>query len=781
MATTSKKSDRRVPPEQRKRTEHSCDRCKSRKQKCQRLPNEDRCEHCIRMNYGCKVTRPRKQRLYGSAELVRYKIALLEALVKGLVPSADLNSIESMRELGQSLGIKLPEEVDNTYPPLLEMIQASEEANPNKNEELVRDMEGQEQYIGPASSYFFQMKLRALLGLHRQAQGGKFQMYLFGRNPSEDTLRYAREILTEADIRAVAEPQQVEVSANAVQYPSPLLDRSVINGLIRAYFDNVNIDFPVLHEASFLEIYDVWRLSPQSVDRAWVCELLCVLLLGRRISPLGTTETQQQKWWTHVESLLPTIIFTNNILSVQALMLAALHLHNTNHRDACWTLTGAAARIAIAIGLHRDEIICEGPRLAKELRKSLWWTLYAFEQIQVSSHDRPSAIDSTMCSTTSPHERVLGMGSSNWPPTYTLWSARLVTILGLVCRALPTATSENGRTGLLSPTAGLLRDLSRWLYSLPQHLTLSVLRTLPDGFKRPVLLLHIQYHYTVSLLTRCALLQLLASVSQNSEANPNDEEVKANAKVCCESGRKACELLLQLDELGKFNPVTWWDVYYVYSSTLVLTLSILCDRARPDSDKTVTDKDVSLLHDCASMLMRHSSNPMMPATMLRWTGAIRDVDVLLNERSAPAQPPPVRDDPVNNEPVSENALVPLGSSMREITAPYSGMEVALGPSTELAVSQMGLINMPFQNYGAGMDPLTDQSVAQMDPTMVYANGGHIDQLMSMPLLGDDNAIFSWDSIGSMLLGTEAFNAAARSRLAMLSDVRLLREFDDGNA
>ncbi|XRM39645.1 hypothetical protein ABZX51_002992 [Aspergillus tubingensis] len=749
MTGTTKKSDRRVPPEQRKRTEHSCDRCKTRKQKCNRIPDQARCEHCERFNYKCAVTRPRKQRLYGSAEHVRARMVLLEALVKGLIPDADLSSFESMREVGESLGIPMPEIEEGEYhAPQPEPSQNNEVVRvEKKHQHLVQDQQGQGQYIGPASSYFFQLKLRTLLGRHQERI---CQMLLFGRNPTDESLRPSTiEVLTESEIRAVARPPQSYANGSSMSYIPALLDSSVIDGLVRAYFEHVNVDFPVLHEASFLENYDRWRFAPQAVDRAWVCTLLCVLILGRRINPLGTAETQQQKWWTHVESLLPSIIFTSSIQSIQALMLAALHLHNTNHRDVCWTLTGAAARIAVAIGLHRDDIVCEGPRLARELRRLLWWTLYSFEQIQVSSHDRPSALDGTMCSTSSPHERLLGIGSSLYPPNYTLWSTRLTSILGFACRALPTAASDpelTGLSGLLSPAAGLLRDLTRWHATLPQHLSLNVFDTLPDSFKRPVLLLHIQYHYTVSLLTRHSLMQHLGSLTQQSTSDGNEEEIELTAKVCCESGRKSCELLVQLHKCGKFNAVTWWDVYFVYSSTLVLALGLMWDRAQQRSDRTTIDSSLALLHSCATIVVNHSSNPMVPGTMRRWIGMICDLDVLVHEKLAPS-----------------HQLVQ--SVQRDVNAGSSAADAIV----EVVPSMPTQTYAPIHDMGVVMQPSADLSVSHLDSALIVPNDGSSNPTMGMPFMNDEGGFYSWDSIGCMLLGTETMNAPMNCNMAFFTD------------
>ncbi|PYH99092.1 hypothetical protein BO71DRAFT_477863 [Aspergillus ellipticus CBS 707.79] len=733
MDSTTAKPSRRVPVERRKRTEHSCDRCKSRKQKCLRVPGEDRCRHCQHYDYACTLTKPRKQRLYGSTDLVRSRITMLEGLVKGLVPNADLSTLDSMRGIGQTLGIPLPEMEEDKCPPpcpkLGEGSSSSALVEQNQHQELVQDLQGQGQYIGPASSYFFQMKLRALLG--RQPQKRKCQMYLFGRNPTEETLKPSTlDILTDTDIRIIAEPfQQPDIDVNGVQYP-PLLESKVIDRLIRTYFDRVNVDFPVLHEGFFLEKFDKWRNHPHKVERPWVCALLCVLILSRRVSSHGTTETQQQRWWTYIEALLPTIIFTSNVHSVQTLMLAALHLHNTNHRDVCWTLTGAAVRIAVAIGLHRDEINCGGSRVAQELRKSLWWTLYGFEQLQVSSHDRPSAIDVTACSTKPPHEGILGIGTSYWPPDYRIWSTQLVHILGLTCRALPTASNGVEFTGPLPPAAGLLQDLSRWHESLPSHLCLDVFHTLPKAFKRPVLLLHIQYHYTVSLLTRYSLLQHLATISQDFSGDPAHEEIELTANICCRSGRKSCELLMKLDETNNFNAVTWLDVYFVYSSTLILMLSIICDQAQHGPESS-DNGSLALFHNCAAMVARHTNNKMMPGTMRRWVKTICDLDMLVYERLGPPQ-----------------------QNGRNLYCDPNTANILVEPETTDKNRSFPLVNL-----GLGVQLSAEHSIGQDVSTTTYDNDDCAGPVLDMPLLDDDNGLFSWDSIGSMLLATEHLDSS----------------------
>ena len=112
-------SSRRVPLDKRKRTETSCDKCKSRKQKCRKEPGQEACRYCIVHNIECLTTQPRKKRLYGSVEGLGTRLALLEALVKGLLPEADVSSTEALRQLATSHGILLGVEKRVTSPLLV--------------------------------------------------------------------------------------------------------------------------------------------------------------------------------------------------------------------------------------------------------------------------------------------------------------------------------------------------------------------------------------------------------------------------------------------------------------------------------------------------------------------------------------------------------------------------------------------------------------------------------------------------------------------------------------
>ena len=118
------KAKRRVPVSQRKRTQVSCDACKTRRCKCIRLGagtgSDDEsglppCKLCMDTGIPCVTTMPRKQRVYGSVENLDKRYRALEALLTGVYP--DLNPRASAEELvtfGRRMGITMPDFTDTS-------------------------------------------------------------------------------------------------------------------------------------------------------------------------------------------------------------------------------------------------------------------------------------------------------------------------------------------------------------------------------------------------------------------------------------------------------------------------------------------------------------------------------------------------------------------------------------------------------------------------------------------------------------------------------------------
>ncbi|PGH00355.1 hypothetical protein GX51_05854 [Blastomyces parvus] len=626
------KNKRRVPPDKRKRTEISCDKCKSRKQKCDRVRGQSACRYCQINGIECSTNHPRKQRIYGSDETLRNRLALLESLVKGLVPEANLSSNDELVKLGKSLAISLPNE-ETVTDAEEEKKQTKPPANAQEDEyavSLFPDQQGQIQYIGPSSSFELHRKLRMLLGSYVN-----FEFTMFGRNAADHPSTSEAGVPQPGngkDVRGIRELNNVPSDCISLSHLLRNNDVSILDPLVDAFFDIIHSDFPVLHEASFREAYEIWSVTAATTDPAWLCTLLCILILARRVAPILVSEEVERRWWRYVQALLPAVLFTTNLSTIQALMLSALHLHNTNHRDACWNLTGTAIRVAFAIGLHRDVKHLQGP-LRRELGKQLWWTLYAFELMQVSSYDRPSAIGDVGTPTSHPNERIIGF-AGHYPQDFMKWSQQLVLLLASTCKALNQAgtgimSGEDAYRRPLSPEAGILRDLSRWKENLPPHLRLEVTDSLAPSSQRPVLLLHAQFNYVVVLISKPALLRRAMGLSKAAnEQLP--QSLYTVSETCVESARALGAILLKLEAYNQFNALTWWDVFYTLMSAMTLVLDILCHVSRDERPRDLSGSQ-ALLRELAGLMSRQLHNPRLPGTMRTWAVVVVELQSMTEQ------------------------------------------------------------------------------------------------------------------------------------------------------
>ncbi|KAK8038525.1 hypothetical protein PG993_006936 [Apiospora rasikravindrae] len=796
---------RRVPPERRKRTEISCDKCKSRKQKCHRqlsdplssssLDGYDSrapCRYCQTHGLACVTTQTRKKRVFATVEeSLKARVGLLESLVKGLVPAdaaaaADTSSVEGLRALGASLGIPMPvsEQSDKfqasssptpagaSLTDQVEFVESSggtKDAAPTQqptHEEkeaekmpVLRDQQGQMQYIGPASSYIFQIRMRALLAgrdPHCRSQQGQF--FLFA-NHAADRAWVGRVADLGREMSGAGQQmtptggaggtggspgsedgsEMDADSSNSERETSMQTEESFLSGtipdrLVDAYFERIHPDFPVLSEECFRRKYERFRhqqkpsqLASDSssnnadIDASWICSFLCILILARRTVPLGddddvfsTTRGKEaeDRWWRKVQTLLPSVIFTSCITAVQALLLAALHLNNTNNKDSCWTLTGAAVRIAVAIGLHRDAkfqwrqhgvahsetaATTTPPNPVLRLRIRLWWTLYQFEHMQAASLDRPSAICDASCNNTG------GGGATIQPPPATAgaaaeyyYSTRLLGMLSQACRVVRITNSSGGSSsssvhgesaedtynGPLSPAASLIRDMRRWRDTLPHELSQQAATAVEsDNHKqeagelmtprarRMILLMHVQYHHILCVITRNPMLTLtsrlfdsssrnsttLTTTNNNNIKNDRQQHLSSNlgipeggsscnaflTDVCIDAAQESVRLLFRLDADGLFDQVTWWDFYFLYQAAQVLVLGVMYDAKRggqgrshaaggDDSDSRLSTSR-ALLRSCAELAGRVARNPLVPGTIHRFAVVVGELVGLVED------------------------------------------------------------------------------------------------------------------------------------------------------
>ncbi|KAI1204485.1 uncharacterized protein F4807DRAFT_330194 [Annulohypoxylon truncatum] len=692
------KARRRVPTSQRKRTQVSCDACKTRRCKCVRLQPVPRaggdaaqqdyqpaCKLCVETGIPCVTTMPRKQRVYGSVENLDKRYRALEALVSGLFP--DLNPRASADELvafGRDRAIAMPDfsesfdrhrtssvepfvKPDTTNPshqvadqqwkkPGSDLIVAgtdgyktilppsylmrpaptapSTQTSPEsvaesvgehnaENTELILDATGRPHYIGPCGSLAYFAEMREIFARQiNRVKGRNFSMRetgtLFNNNPLAASLGgtgdRGRASGSPSGRRSSGSPHhrildhldgdsppricedmlrdhfddpefwRYRKRVSMIQLPS----RERTDTCVRAFFQHVHPNFILFHRLTFQRAYEkMWRcwdahrnstrtdrVKEFSVSVGWLCCLYMIIILGSRALPQnGDSLEFQRKWFAQVDRL-PPLLGTSSLPNVCAYMLLSLYFHNTNDRTSAWTFQGAACRLAIALGMHRESSSDLFEPVERQLRKRVWWTLYGYEQFLCCSLGRPSAIDDREMDVGIPDEEYLD--TNLLPSHYVEHEAQLNMLLAAVRRGIFDPSYTPGK--MYVRALDFLDALSGWEDTLPKGLTHPAFTACLDGNtnqRRSSMLLHVQYHHALAFLTRPFLLAFIKSACGGEPLGPDASRIRGLSKVCLTAAMRCGDLIIELWRAGQINGVTWIDIFFAYMASLDITLALL--------------------------------------------------------------------------------------------------------------------------------------------------------------------------------------------------------------
>ncbi|TVY73323.1 putative transcriptional regulatory protein [Lachnellula suecica] len=376
---------------------------------------------------------------------------------------------------------------------------------------------------------------------------------------------------------------------------SLLPTRDITDAFVAAYFNNVHPNYLLFHRPTFETRYELMWHQPHTLMRdiepGWICCIFMILVFGAQT--LENENTLQSKQIQHhyldlVQSRMHQLISATTLVNVQALLLLQLYQHNCTERNSAFMLLGCASRMAMALGMHREGTSGGFDGLEKEVRKRVWWTAYAFEQYQCAILGRPCAIEDAEVNVSFPDEMMLDGGESV-PQGYVEHSIRLAKLLAEIRRkiyAAPNGSTNQGDSPKVSVAIQFLLELDTWHNSLPPPLRLEYHSQSPRH-RRAVVLLHVQFHHTQSLVARPWILrkvgvQLARRLGKHVRSQDLDKEEMSLSHACGVFSRKCALLLHQLLASNTFDGVAWLDAYYIYHSAFILSLDFL---ARPWNEK----------------------------------------------------------------------------------------------------------------------------------------------------------------------------------------------------
>ncbi|KAH7126515.1 fungal-specific transcription factor domain-containing protein [Dactylonectria estremocensis] len=444
---------RPAPRRRGTRAQTACISCKERKLKCDdQVPA---CANCHRLDLACLVEDPttKRQLPRNYLETLEERVELLERL------------LQQQNQPQVSAGSAMPGFRDFNYLNVATTSSGVRDRDRDENDAttdlisragvLSLHASGAEpHYFGPSSIFSFSRVIHACV---RQAVQEK--------------------------PRSEFDPNSDEMDASSL-VPCRLPSYEIGVALSNAYFENVHLQYPFLHEPTFRK----WERNAVGLDSvvASPTELFFVNIVYS-IGALLKSNTRCLPQQLYVSALLyiDHVLSKKNVEAIQALLCCALFSIRSSMGPSVWNLSGLALRQCIELGYHRNvkKINLRTNILRLELRKRVFWCAYQMDcassvnlglplSLPIQEVDTEFPLDINDSSITEDGMNGLPRQSSSDPITTTshaLHQFRVRCIWARIYESLysNTASERHDRQSYLAQVQKLRKELDDWLAETP--------------------------------------------------------------------------------------------------------------------------------------------------------------------------------------------------------------------------------------------------------------------------------------------------------------------------
>lgn len=276
------------------------------------------------------------------------------------------------------------------------------------------------------------------------------------------------------------------------------------------FWQSYHCTLQILDEANFREHYkSLWASNQRSRKSSALVDIVLALCMqygiastpprGRNSNPMTEVDSNDPtlagRWhYRRCQKLLTYEPENPSISTVQCHIFSAYYLCIASYQNMAHIELALAVRVAQILGLHLES---SGsiPRAERELRKRIWWNLYAQESKTCMKLGRPSSIllSQVTCSLPADDHHLAVLSGSNFASlgenvtwlTYTLQNNKLVlgssTIYTAFYEKCADVFGENGGKSLYDDTQSL-EVCAEFLSSSMEHLQ-EWSRNVPDTLK----------------------------------------------------------------------------------------------------------------------------------------------------------------------------------------------------------------------------------------------------------------------------------------------------------
>ncbi|KUJ06930.1 uncharacterized protein LY89DRAFT_661055 [Mollisia scopiformis] len=328
--------------------------------------------------------------------------------------------------------------------------------------------------------------------------------------------------------------------------------------LIDAYFNRVQIFIPMLDEPSFRADY----LAGRRNDSPWLALLNMVFVMGSIVATKSDEHNHITFYNRAKEHLGIDTFGSGHLETLQALaLMGGFYLHYINRPNMANAISGAALRMACALGLHRESPPEPGNANAImiEQRRRTWWSLFCLDTWASTTLGRPSMGRWGPGITINPPEggldpNVIGQHTGILPLIENIKFCKIATQIQDVLAQSPLMRPEDRQN--------LDRQLVEWHDSLPWILRST--EPCPESIYTARCIMKWRYQNLRIVLYRPVLLNLANRGSEGVVAT--QEELEAISK-CRAVAKQTIEDIAR--EWTPNQMLGWNGVWFMYQASMI--------------------------------------------------------------------------------------------------------------------------------------------------------------------------------------------------------------------
>ncbi|KAG0322729.1 hypothetical protein BGZ99_003167 [Dissophora globulifera] len=350
--------------------------------------------------------------------------------------------------------------------------------------------------------------------------------------------------------------------------------REMINSLLNLYFQYMYPFAPIFIRKTFMEHHRQNR-----PDLSQILILNAIFCNACRYSDDVAVKQESTKYFNRAKIILDETYHISKITTTQALMLMSHHQYATGNYSGGWLYSGMAIRIAVDLGLHRQDVHTDEPEY-KEVRKRVWWALYISDRLGSGVLGRPMTLRDEAFNIDLPSDEwiphVIGEDVVEYPyeperiiSCRLLWSIKLFMHMGKMLNTMHCIEAEVSGTFLADMSRSQLpqihNSLTSWFMSLPTELMYAPYTMSPGNShppSPPTALMHMFYYTCLTMLHR-PYLRLVNSSAIDSNF------LLSSRNICTAAATNVCHIADSLMLHGQLRDTCFYGMSCLFAAGTV--------------------------------------------------------------------------------------------------------------------------------------------------------------------------------------------------------------------